>query len=184
MNGSITRPLFEPPGDDAAARALETHSGITLPADLRALYAVHRGSYAPLLPYGMCLLPYEAMLTCWQANTALAEEFSRTELDPEFVESGTHYEWPFHRSWLPVADCDVSMLVLDFAPGPQGTRGQVLLPINEIDHVVVATSLTDFLHKWLVALDEGKVRFDPDYGYAVPPDPASDYTDLFIIDVP
>ena len=184
VNGAaITRPLFEPPGDDAAARDLETHSGIALPADLRALYAVHGGSYAPLLPYGMCLLPYEAMLTCWEANTALAEEFSRTEPDPEFVASGTHYEWPFHRCWLPVAYSDVSTLVLDFQPGPQGTVGQVLFPVNEIDHVVAATSLTDFLRRWLAALDGGEVRFGPDHGYAVPQDPDSDYTDLFI-DVP
>jgi cell wall assembly regulator SMI1 len=176
VGGRVTRPLFEPPGDAAVARVLESESGVALPADLRALYAVHGGSYAPLLPYGMSLLPYEAMLTCWRYWAAGAEETQGET--PQLAGDGTHYIWPVVRSWLPVAENDDSSIVLDFRPGPRGTAGQVLFPSNEIDRVVVAASLTDLLRRWLAALDRGDARFDARYGYALPAGPGQDYADV------
>ncbi|MFG2045729.1 SMI1/KNR4 family protein [Dactylosporangium sp. NPDC048998] len=176
VDGWVSRPLFEPPGDDAVARVLESESGVTLPMDLRALYAVQGGSYAPLLPYGMSLLPYEAMLTCWRYWAASIAQLQGGT--PQLVDADTHYDWPAIGSWLPVAENDDSSIVLDFQPGPQGTVGQVLLPLDEVDRVVVALSLTDLLHRWLAALDRGDVRFDPNYGYAVPVDPGADYADV------
>lgn len=176
VDGWITRPLFEPPGDEAVARVLESESGVTLPTDLRALYAVHGGSYAPLLPLGMCVLPYEAMLSCWRYWAAAGEELQ--DGIPQLADARTHYDWPPIRRWLPVAENDDSSIVLDFRPGPRGRIGQVLFPLDEVNRVVVASSLTDLLRRWLAALDRGVVRFDPGYGYAVPTDPNRDYADI------
>ncbi|MEV6925359.1 SMI1/KNR4 family protein [Dactylosporangium sp. NPDC051485] len=126
--------------------------------------------------WGMSLLPYEAMLTCWRYWAVSAAEFQgRT---PQLADAGTHYDWPAIRSWLPVAENDDSSIVLDFQPGPGGTVGQVLFPLDEVNRVVVASSLTDFLRRWLAALDRGDVRFDADYGYALPVDPSREYADV------
>jgi cell wall assembly regulator SMI1 len=58
-------------------------------------------------------------------------------------------------------------VVLDFAPGPAGHSGQVLMQVTECDYVVVARSTADLLRRWLGLLDDGLARFDPDYGHAV-----------------
>jgi cell wall assembly regulator SMI1 len=172
VDGWVVRPLFEPPGDDEAARVLEERTGLTVPADLRALYAVHGGSYAPLLPHGMSLLPYEAMLTTWQYWA------THPGPAPELAGDGTHCRWPVPWSWLPVAGNDDGIMVLDFAPGPRGTAGQVLLPIDRVERVVVAGSVTELLRRWLAALDGGEIRFDPELGYAVPVDPERTCADV------
>ncbi|MFC4036958.1 SMI1/KNR4 family protein [Dactylosporangium siamense] len=176
VDGWIVRPLFEPPGDDDAARVLEERTGLRVPADLRALYAVHGGSYAPLLPNGMSLLPYEAMLTAWQYWATLTSQ--HPGWTPELAGDGTHYQWSVPWSWLPVAENDDGIMVLDSAPGPRGTAGQVLFPTDRVERVVVASSVTDLLCRWLAALDSGEVRFDPALGHAVPVDPARSCADV------
>lgn len=166
--GRIARPLFESPAAPEDEAALVAETGLALPEDLRQLHAVHDGSFAPLLPYGMAILPYAAVLTTWRSLAALADEFDDGTV--EHVPSGTHCDTAYHRRWLPIAAADDLSLLLDFAPGPEGVDGQVLLQVSECSFVVVARSTTDFLDRWLRLLDESVVRFDPDYGYPVPAD--------------
>ncbi len=180
VDGWVSRPLFEPPGDEAVALVLESESSVTLSMDLRALYAVHGGSYAPLLPFGMSLLPYEAMLTCWRRWAVSVAQLQGGT--PQLSDDGTHYDWPAIRSWLPIAENDDSSIVLDFHPGPRGTVGQVLFPLDEVNRVIVASSVTDLLRRWLAALDRGDVRLDADHGYAVPVDPSREYVDVLRCD--
>lgn len=141
---------------------------MTVPEDLRALHAVHDGAFAPLLPHAMTLLPYAAMLTTWRAVSALADEFSRGIVTPSA--DGLHVTTPSHRRRLPIATADDCALLLDFAPGPAGKEGQVLLQVDECDCVRVASSTEDLLSRWLQLLDEGRVRFSSVYGYALPLD--------------
>jgi cell wall assembly regulator SMI1 len=101
----------------------------------------------------------------WRRSpTSFAEEHAAT------VEERTHSACAYHRRWLPIAASDDTNLLLDFAPGPAGTSGQVLLQVNECEYAVVGRSTVDFLSRWLGLLDDGQVRFDPTYGYAVPTD--------------
>jgi hypothetical protein len=86
-DGWIARPMFEPPASTLAANALERESGISLPGDLRALYAVHNGSFATLLPYGTSLLSFEAMLTIWRSFARLADE---DPTDGDLVQDCSH----------------------------------------------------------------------------------------------
>jgi len=65
-DGWIERPLMEPPASATDEAALVQESALALPEDLRALHAIHDGSFAPLLPCGMTLFPYGAMRTTWR----------------------------------------------------------------------------------------------------------------------
>lgn len=76
----IERPMFEPPATGQDPDRLERHIGLRLPYDLRLLYAVHDGSFAPLLPYGMSLLSYEAVTTTWNMFAELADQFQSEPL--------------------------------------------------------------------------------------------------------
>jgi len=175
----IERPLFEPPATDQDADRLEHHIGLPLPQDLRELYAVHDGSYAPLLPYGMSLLGYEAITTTWNMFAELADQF---QSEPVLADDGTHYDGVYHRAWLPVAASDDMHMVLDLIPGPAGAYGHALMLVNECDFVLVGRSLRDFLDRWLTALDQGRAVFDADYGYAVPVPDEADYIDFLRLD--
>jgi cell wall assembly regulator SMI1 len=165
-DGWIERPLVEPPASARDESALVQESALSLPDDLRALHAIHDGSFAPLLPHGMTLFPYEATRTTWRSLAVLADEFADEHATT--VGEGTHLACVYHRQWLPIAASDDTNLFLDFAPGPAGTNGQVLLQINECEYAVVGGSTLDFLSRWLRLLDDGRVRFDAQYGYAVP----------------
>ena len=167
-DGWIIRPLVEPPAtaDDEAQLVRET--GIDLPDDLRALYRVHDGSFAQLLPQGMTLLPYAAMLTTWRSLALLADEFNAVPDAPiSLADAQTHLGCVYHRRWLPIANADELNLMLDFVPGPKGVAGQVLMQVNECDYVVVSRSISDFLRRWLRLLRDGTARFDATYGYAI-----------------
>jgi cell wall assembly regulator SMI1 len=177
--GVIERPVFEPPAADGDALRLERLIGLRLPEGLRELYAVHDGSYAPLLPYGMSLLSYAAIETTWRSFTGLADE---VQFPPVLAGDGAHYEWVHHPAWLPVATSDDLHVVLDLTPGPRGTYGQALMLVNECDYVLIGRSIVDFLRRWLAALDDGKARFDPNYGYAVPVGDQTDYVDFLRVD--
>jgi cell wall assembly regulator SMI1 len=162
--GWIERPMFEPPASAADLAALLMETGLPVPDDLRALYALHGGSFAPLLPFGMTLLPYAAMLTTWRffATAGGGED------QPPPAPDGTHLWAAYDRRWLPLAESDSATMFLDFAPGPSGRRGQVLLPSNEAEYTVVAGSTTELIDRWLDLLADGTVRFDPRVGYPVP----------------
>lgn len=164
--GWIERPLLEPPARAADEDALQRETGLALPEDLRALHAVHDGSFAPLLPLGMTLLPYAAMLTTWRSFAALAEQFSGNA--PTLSPDGTHLQVAYHRRWLPLATADEGALLLDFAPGPRGSQGQVLLQLDEARYAVVGASTKELLSRWVALLDEGRVRYSAEYGHAVP----------------
>jgi cell wall assembly regulator SMI1 len=166
QGGWIERPLLEPPAEPADLAALLAETGLPVPEDLRALYALHDGTFAPVLPFGMTLLPYAAMRTSWRFFATAAGGAD----EPLPAPSGTHLAVPYHPRWLPLAEADNAALFLDFAPGPAGRRGQVLFPRDEHDHVVVAGSTTELLERWLDLLDAGAVRFDQTCGYPVPVD--------------
>lgn len=168
-DGWIQRPMLEPAASAADEVALVDETGLALPHDLRALHDIHDGSFAPLLPQGMTLLPYQAIGTTWRSLVRLVDELPRADDDDdEVAEDQTHLACLFHRRWLPIAASDELNLCLDFVPGPAGTMGQVLMQINEADYAVVAHSTLDFLARWLRLLDAGLVRFDRACGHAVP----------------
>jgi cell wall assembly regulator SMI1 len=165
-DGWIERPVLEPPAEPTALAALLVDTGLPVPDDLRALYALHDGTFAPLLPFGMTLLPYAAMRTSWRYFATASAEAEPAAPAP----AGTHLAAAYHPRWMPLAEADNAALFLDFAPGPAGRRGQVLFPAADDAYVAVAGSTTELLDRWLDLLDAGAVRFDRTCGYAVPVD--------------
>lgn len=153
------------PASQAALKALERKTSLSLPADLRALLLEHDGApHIGLLPDGAWLCNASQILQYWEDFAKLADQ-SNEELPPEPTESGTHLDCVFHRSRLPFASREDFYLFLDFAPGPTGVAGQVLMLCNEVDLVVVGNNLTDFFRTWLKLISSGEAvaRKDPDY---------------------
>lgn len=164
QDGWIERPILEPPAGDGDEAALIGATGLPVPDDLRTLYSVHEGTFAPVLPLGMGLLPFATMLTTWRSLVALAD---RSKNQNRYVAGQTHLLAFFNRQWLPIATEDRVRLFLDFAPGPRGHLGQVILQEHGQEGEVVAASTTDFLERWLLLLSEGHARFDSEYGCAM-----------------
>ncbi|MGV9670687.1 SMI1/KNR4 family protein [Gordonia sp. NPDC003504] len=158
------------PASDAAIATAEKEFGRALPAEIVALYrAVGSGDLAFRpggIPfdlngdregeedaYGLhiCALDSTDRDYCTAANRAISWAFSATEVvrpDPtERVQPLAH-----SSAWFPIADnWGGSYYVVDLAPGPRGTVGQLLFIHRDTNSGArwVAPSLTEFfLHGW------------------------------------
>jgi cell wall assembly regulator SMI1 len=154
------------PATEASLRKLEKKSGLLIPADLRQLLLQYNGlPFVPLFPNGSWLCSVSKMLETWTSFAQLADEFN-AEVPPQLVEGKTHLDAVYHRERLPIIDREDFHLCLDFAPGPKGTSGQVLMLVNECDFVVVGSSFSDFLSRWISivqAHSEAGMNTDPPY---------------------
>ncbi len=161
-----THPYFEPPALESDFAKITEETGIPVPQELSELYRIHNGSYCPLLTNGMWLSPCHEIVEDWKVFAELAEEFNAIE-EPKPVPAGTHLDCAYHERWLPICSREDLYLLMDFTPGPQGSKGQILLQINECEYKVVANTFLEYLELWIEIVDNGRVRFDPNYGYAL-----------------
>jgi len=76
----------------------------------------------------MSTAPYETTPTRWRSFPDLGDDDGA---EPE--EESSHLGTAFDRGWLPVAANEYVTASLDFAPGPRGVAGQVLLQVTECD---------------------------------------------------
>lgn len=160
---------FRSPATDDDLDALSRAVGPRLPEDLVAMLRLHDGGTPPVLPQGAWFRSARDIVEAHRALGALAEEHF-AECPATLSDDGAHVDAPFHPQWIPFATRDDFDIFLDLAPGPRGVVGQVLFPVNESSVVRVATSLDDLLSRWISLLDSDRLRFEPDYGYALPVD--------------
>ena len=73
-DGRVERPILEPPANAADEAAVVAATGGALPDDLRALHAVHDGTFAPRLPSGMSMAPYATTPTRWRSCPDLGDD--------------------------------------------------------------------------------------------------------------
>jgi len=73
-DGRVERPILEPPANAADEAAVVAATGGALPDDLRALHAVHDGTFAPWLPAGMSMAPYATTPTRWRSFPDLGDD--------------------------------------------------------------------------------------------------------------
>lgn len=73
-DGRVERPILEPPANAADEAAVVAATGGALPDDLRALHAVHDGTFAPRLPSGMSMAPYATTPTRWRSFPDLGDD--------------------------------------------------------------------------------------------------------------
>jgi len=155
---------LRPPASACALDALEALVKLPLPQDLRDLYAHHDGQSGEDDP---CFFPFGTMLSTtpmgqiWQAaheNRHIPAQFD------ESYENGRIREVVGHPGWLPLIDspCASETIVLDFIPGPNGTLGQILYPVNECELIVIGKSLGHFCQRWLALLESNAIPMDED----------------------
>jgi cell wall assembly regulator SMI1 len=112
------------PGDtDEDLDALEHETGLELPADLRA--SLRRHAYGKVHVYE--LLSAARILKSWRSkNKALADGvFAGREIEQKGGGFIQNFWW--HKAWLPFArDSIGNEVCIDFNPGPDGVKGQVI----------------------------------------------------------
>ena len=153
---------FNPPATEADFRSLERAVKLPLSPDFKEIYSIHNGGGRRFLPEGMWLLCTKEIQKDWNTYRELAEH-ERADWSEELGEwdapddEGLHRTCVHHPKRLPLATReDGPELFLDFAPGPKGTKGQVLYLINECDFRVVGSCLRHFLERWLEVLESRK----------------------------
>ncbi len=153
---------------EADLEALETVVGQPLTPDARAYFAGHNGQTdgSPGLFFGLRLLSTRDVAREWglwdamrRDDPSLATSIAVTS-EPE----GTIAPVYLNAGWLPLtADGAGNHLALDLAPGPTGTRGQVIVfGADETAHVVVVPSIA-LLPAWCAArIDAGDAAIEDD----------------------
>lgn len=123
----------------------EGRLGLAFPEDLRTSYLLHRGGD---LPDGFHMLEPDVVAETWVGLQELEDELGAFGTD-EVVEDSEDEQRiksaVYHAGWIPLALKDSTHLFVDCAPGPRGRVGQVIVEYTEIDHLVLADSMTDLL---------------------------------------
>lgn len=72
-----------------------------------------------------------------------------------------------HRGWVPVArDLFGNLIGLDLAPGPNGTRGQMILYGRDFDtKIVIASSFQELIFQFVTDLESGNYQIDKSESY-------------------
>lgn len=175
------RDAVRPPASEADLDRLEALVGASLPGELRELYRQHDGQTydGPGFFLDWMWLPVadvEREIRGWREQ----DEAAFDEADENLVSdtAGAVSEVYWNPMWLPVAsDGGGNFLVVDLAPGPAGTRGQVVNAGRDEElRFVLGNSLGEFLERmnaWLTggldrvwgdhhgALDWFLAPFDP-----------------------
>jgi cell wall assembly regulator SMI1 len=158
----------EPPATNAMLDALQTRIGRPLPIELRALYLVHDGGAARVLPEGAWIRSMNEIARTWDEYGPIIDEMY--EDGPRVItEDGMHFDSPYDRSWVPFATREDFDLWIDLEPGPAGLVGQVLYPIGEATVVVVASDVLTFLERWVALSRSGTLVRREGIHYPLPP---------------
>lgn len=148
---------LRPGASDAALRALEQATGLRLTPEACALFAGHDGQHgqAEGVFFGLKMLSATEAAEEWARWQDVLRETPDLAEGFQGVPEGAVQPVYAHAGWLPFAhDGSGNHLALDFAPGPQGTPGQVIsFGADEPTRYVWAPSAEAFL-AWCAALFE------------------------------
>ena len=106
--------------------------------------------------------------SAWEMLKQLLELGEFTDRPLVSVEGVANDFW--NVAWIPFADNGGGdYYCIDMAPGKGGKKGQVIFHSHESgQHVVLATSLRDYLSQLADNLDAGRLEYDEDYGIKTP----------------
>jgi hypothetical protein len=145
---------------DEEIKNFEEKFGINLPEDVKELYRYKNGSkFFSILPCVidkrdmafnlMSLQAMEKSKGYFQNKDALLTDFPDyfTKEDIERMKDERIKPYLFNKQWFPFAEyCDSCYLMLDFDPGKEGKKGQIICYIHDPDEVVyVKGSLTELV---------------------------------------
>ena len=146
---------------DEDIKNFEEKFGISLPEDVKELYRYKNGSkFFSILPCVidkrdmafnlMSLQAMEKSKGYFQNKDALLTDFPDyfTKEDIERMKDERIKPYLFNKQWFPFAEyCDSCYLMLDFDPGKEGKKGQIICYIHDPDEVVYVTgSLTELVN--------------------------------------
>lgn len=137
-----------------------------LPPDVRASLAIHNGevgSHGFVL--GLDLLSTDQIISDWEMWQSVASYNSEyRDRHTSFPESAVARDYT-NPGWVPLTrDAGSNHLGVDFAPGPAGVVGQVIIfGRDENAKCVLAPGWAEFLADYATFLESGAVTgFDPD----------------------
>jgi cell wall assembly regulator SMI1 len=140
---------------------IETLTGCMLPDNFKQLYVMHNGELPGehLLILGFYWLSlqnieYEIRL---QLEIAADYEFDTISYQKDYIQEVT-----WNPGWIPfAADGSGNFIALDLAPGPKGTKGQIIsCGRDEQEMVVIANSLESFYSFILDQFQAGRCVYD------------------------
>lgn len=148
---------LQPPATEAELEALEAATGMSLPADFKALYQWHNGlsdadNFGSLF-FGMDFFPVERIIAEYREQRAAGSEIfplkkADRKIDPRDL---------FNPSWIRFAfDGSHAGLCLDLTPAAEGQYGQIIFVDTEYDTGIwVAGSTKDLVAAFAGDLEKG-----------------------------
>ncbi len=142
-------------------KPIESITGYVLPDNFKQLYSMHNGERPGehLLMLGFYWLTlqnieYEIRL---QLEIAADYEFDTISYQKDHIQEVT-----WNPGWIPfAADGSGNFIALDLAPGPKGTKGQIIsCGRDEQEMVVIADSLESFYSFILEQFQAGRCGYD------------------------
>ena len=150
---------------NAELSELATMIGAELPIDFQHFYRIHNGQRdeASGLFNGEELLSVPRMLAEWTIWNDLLNggDFEGATSIPD---AGIRADW-WNPLWLPLTyDGAGNHCCLDLSPAPGGTHGQVIRMWHDgAERPLLATSFTEWLTRYVTALEAGEYAFSEDY---------------------
>ncbi|MBK7192579.1 MAG: SMI1/KNR4 family protein [Myxococcales bacterium] len=135
-----------PAGADAQQlSAAERALGVTLPAEMHAFYLAHDGGGEARRCRGHRLLSIEQIVHEW---TKMKAQFDAGEFEGDGADDGAEAvrQEIWIPSWIPVTtDDEDNWLMVDLAPGEEGTSGQIIGVWESGPRLVEGTSFLAWL---------------------------------------
>lgn len=145
----------------------EATLGVRLPDDFRTSVALHDGQevgddFVTWLPVAQRLGSLESSVRCWADERPFIDEAMLAERT-DWLDRGERVRQVlFHPRHIPIAGSrfwDYGRLLLDLAPGPKGTVGQVIAR-DDVDLVWVAPSFRALLASIARGLEDGTLTLE------------------------
>ena len=169
---------LRPPATDTQIAAAERELGVRFPDDFRESLLVHNGQdEGPNLLWlpAVCQLgSLESMVKCWKDDRD-SFDTSDTECFDWLDSSQRTRQVHFHPKHIPFAGSpfwDYDRLLFDFAPGPMGKPGQIIMR-NDIDFVFLCESFRELMQKTADGLEGGTITMSengPEMSHWVTPE--------------
>ncbi|WP_413662559.1 SMI1/KNR4 family protein [Microbulbifer sp. CNSA002] len=142
--------------------SLEQHIGIELPVDVKAFLSIHNGQFYRGLGlfFESQFLSTSDIQLRWDGWRELDEEEMNEDCADYMKSSPEGYIKPLYTNkyWIPLTfDWAGNHIGVDFDPDSKGKYGQIIaFGRDEDTKLLIADNFSDFISKFIVALDAAK----------------------------